>query len=105
MAGTTEVVGNSIRTNLPIIGFITGPPTFLVDEVIDLGPLAPGTYSYEIYETDSYPGGPPFLPQLLARQTIVVVPPPVPTTNRVGLLILAVSISAVAWVTFARCCA
>jgi hypothetical protein len=85
----TSVIGNTIRTNLPVIGTVNGPPAFTSHEFVSFGPLPAATYTYEVYDVV---GGQSFLH---SQQTIVVAPA-IPTMNRSLLSILAVSLTAIA---------
>jgi hypothetical protein len=86
---STATTGNTIRTNLPVIGTVTGPPAFPSQQFALFGPLPPATYTYEVYDVV---GGQAFL---RSQQTIVVAPA-IPTLNGVWLSILAVVLAALA---------
>jgi hypothetical protein len=88
---TTSVTGNSIRTNIVQGGCVFGPPAFTIKVGAPFGPLAPGTYTYDVYLDYENTG---FV--LLARQTIVVAPAPVPAIDEVGLSLLAISLASIA---------
>jgi hypothetical protein len=93
---STSVAGNVIRTNLPILGFGGGPPVFGRQEFAAFGPLAPGTYTYEVYQT--YQGQ----PVLLSQQTIVVAPV-IPIMDSFWLSILAMLLATIGYFTLGKC--
>jgi hypothetical protein len=84
---STSVSGNQIRTNLPFLGVDIGPspPKHIF---VSFGPLAPGTYTYQVYSV--FDGE----PALLSQQTIIVAPP-IPTMSGFHLTILAVFLAAI----------
>ena len=94
---STSVTGTSIRTDVLQLGCVTGPPAFILPEVVNFGPLAPGTYTYDVY-IDFQNTGPVFD----SRHTIVVAPAALPSLSVAGLSILAVSLAAIACFTLGR---
>ena len=85
----TNIAGTTIRTDIRLVGCITGPPPGIVPVNATFGPLAPGVYIYEVstsIETDP--------PILLSSQTIVVsaVVPPVPTADEWALIALSAAL-------------
>jgi hypothetical protein len=92
---STTVIGNVIRTNLLVHSFILGPPVFITHEFANFGPLPPGTYTYEVYQTNQGDS------VLLSQQTIVVAPP-IPTMTSLHLSILAIFLAAVGWFTLGK---
>jgi len=87
---TTSVSGNSIRTDIVQQGCGLGPPAFTITETVIFGPLAPGTYTYDVYLDYEHTG-----PMLYGRQTIVVASA-VPSLSELGLSILAISLAGIA---------
>ena len=71
-------------------GCIIGPPAFTVPETVRFGPLASGTYSYDVYTDFANTG-----PVLYSQQTIVIAPG-IPTMNEVCLSVLAISLAGIA---------
>jgi hypothetical protein len=65
---STTVTGNTIRTDLPVLGFAPGP-VFTTQQFANFGPLPQGTYTYQVYEVFQGQSA------LLSQQVIVVVPP------------------------------
>lgn len=95
---TTVVNGNLIRTVVAVSNCTPLLP-FLASVSTGFGPLPAGTYTYEAYV--SYFGGPPFF---VGRTTIVVRDPPVPvpTLDTTWLLLLAITLGALAIMTLRR---
>ena len=87
---STAVIGNVIRTNLTVIGYVAGPPPVTGQLFVNFGPLPAGSYTYHVYTIENA------LPVLLSQQTIVVAPTAIPTINNVSLCVLALSLCAVA---------
>jgi hypothetical protein len=87
---TTSVTGTSIRTDIVQQGCVFGPPAFTIPEAAQFGPLAPGTYTYDVFLDFEHTG-----PVLFSRRTIVVAPA-VPGLSELGLVILAMSLAGVA---------
>jgi hypothetical protein len=87
---STSATGNLIRTDISQIGCALGPPASTIPEATGFGPLAPGTYRYDVYLNYEHTG-----PLLYSRQTIVVAPA-VPSLSELGLSILAISLAGVA---------
>jgi hypothetical protein len=87
---TTAVTGNSIRTDIVQQGCVVIQPILPAQESVRFGPLAPGTYTYDVYLDFEHTG-----PVLLSRQTIVVARA-VPSLSELGLIILAMSLAGVA---------
>src|SRR5436305_14260526 len=50
---STTITGNAIRTDLPLIAVIGGPPPIAVQIDESFGPLPAGTYTYEVDETSN----------------------------------------------------
>jgi len=99
---TTVITGSSVRTDVLISGCMGGPPPFDVVREAPFGPLAAGTYSYEVYvRFDTDPD-----PVLIHEQTIVVSPAAataaVPAVGRLELILLSLALSAVALVSLRR---
>ena len=88
---STSVIGNSIRTDILEVGCILGPPSFTVPQTVRFGPLAPGTYVYDVYMNYEHTG-----PVLDSRHAIVVAPAALPGLSSLGLSILAVSLAVIA---------
>jgi hypothetical protein len=86
---STTVTRNTIRTDLPLISVIGGPPPIAVQIYESFGPLPPGTYVYEVDETSNGHS-------LLISQQMIVVAPAIPAMNHVWLSILAVFLAAIA---------
>jgi len=82
----TSVTGNIIRTTLPALSVVAGPPLFIAHQSADFGPLPQGTYTYEVHQT--------FQGQsvLISRQTIVVSPP-IPAMSTICLSLLAIALA------------
>jgi hypothetical protein len=88
---TTVITGNAVRTDVVISGCMGGPQFDLPREE-QFGPLAPGTYSYEVYlRTEDEP-----TPQLIYAQTITVSPAiaaaAVPTLTLSELILLGAAL-------------
>lgn len=98
---TTVVTGNVIRTNVFLFGCIAGPPPFPVSSLAEFGPVAPGTYTYEVYF--DYTDEPP---QLAHVQAIIVSPaaaaPAVPLLGVPALVALLGAISILGVLTLRR---
>ena len=93
---TTSVNGPSIRTDIVVQeGCFVGGPSVILPEFVRLGPLTPGTYTYEVYINS---GGGPVLDW---HQAILVVPA-IPILDEVGLSILAAALAAIACVTMSK---
>jgi hypothetical protein len=86
---STTITGNTIRTDLPLIDVIGGPPPIAVQIDESFGPLPPGTYVYEVVETSNGHS------IMISQQTIIVAPA-IPATSRVWLSMLAVFLAAIA---------
>jgi hypothetical protein len=88
----TVISANVVRTDLIHTGCVLGPGPVVVPFEVTLGRLAPGVYTYEIYEQYS-----PDPATLISIQTIVVsvAVAPIPTVERWGLLALAGCLTAV----------
>lgn len=82
----TVATGFSVQTTIFLTGCLLGPPPVPTPIDATFGPLAAGTYAYDVYV--SYEGD---VPELLSSQTIVVaaVLDAVPTADEWGLLFLA----------------
>ena len=94
---TTSINGSSIRTDILQQGcFEAGAPPPTVQAFDRFGPLAAGTYTYDVYVNYEHTG-----PVLQSHQTIVVVPA-VPSLTEVGLAMLAVSLAAIACLLLRR---
>jgi hypothetical protein len=87
---TTSVTGNSIRTDIVQQGCILGPPPFIVQETVRFGPLAPGTYTYDVYINYEHTGA------VLDSSHLIVVAPAIPAIAGVGLSILAILLAGAA---------
>ena len=86
---TTSVIGNTIRTAIVQQGCAILQP-FTIHEIATFGPLAPGTYTYDVYLDFEHAG-----PVLSSRQTIVVSPA-IPAISGIGLSVLAISLAGAA---------
>jgi hypothetical protein len=93
---STSVSGHSIRTDISQFSCALGPPAFTVQETVKFGPLAPGTYTYNVFLDSEHTGLFPF-----AQQTIVVAPA-VPSLSEFGLVILAMSLAGIACFALGR---
>ncbi len=69
------MTGNLIRTTTSLTNCIGGPPPFDFLEIVSFGPLAPGSYGYEIYIADE--GVPP---ELRSSQELLVLQALAPAT-------------------------
>jgi len=87
---TTSVTAYSIRTDIVQQGCILGPPAFTVPEGTQFGPLAPGTYTYDVYINYEHTGA------VLDSHHTIVVAPAIPAIDGVGLSILAISLAGAA---------
>jgi hypothetical protein len=92
---STSVNSHIIRTDLPVISVIAGPPVFTALEFASFGPLPQGTYTYQVYQV--YQGQ----SELISQQTIVVAPP-IPTMSNLGLSILGTTLAAIAGLTLSK---
>jgi hypothetical protein len=92
---STSVIGNMIRTNLPVLSFVLGPPVFITHAFASFGPLPPGTYTYQVYEV--YQGQ-----SVLLSQATIVVAPAIPAMNSLYLSILAILLAAIACFTLGK---
>jgi hypothetical protein len=95
---TTSITGSSILTDIVQQGCAIGPPVSPVQETVIFGPLAPGTYTYDVFLDYEHTGR-----ILLSRQTIVVAPP-VPSLSELGLAILGISLAAIACLALSKSC-
>lgn len=86
---STSITGNTIRTDILQLGCFGGP-TLPVQEFARFGPLAPGTYTYNVYINFENTG-----PILDSSKTIIVAPS-IPTIGEVGLFVLALSLAGIA---------
>lgn len=93
---STSVIGNMIRTNLPVFSLVIGPPTFVARQYAGFGPLPQGTYTYQVFQT--FPGEQPVL---LSQQTIIVAPP-IPAMSSWLLSILALFLAAIGCFTLGK---
>jgi hypothetical protein len=93
---TTSVTGSTIRTDIVQQGCIVIQPLPLFQEYVKLGPLAPGTYTYDVYVDYEHTG-----PFLYVQRTVVVAPP-VPSLSDLGLSILAISLAGIACFALGR---
>lgn len=85
---STSLSGNVIRTNLTILGFDTSGLPFTTHILASFGPLAQGTYTYQVYQV--------FQGQtILVSQQTFVVAPPIPTLNGLYKSILAIALAAI----------
>jgi|GEM_PF-4906954 len=91
----TSVTGNMIRTTLPAVSVIAGPPIFITHQFASFGPLPQGTYTYEVRQT--------FQGQsvLISQQTIVIAPP-IPTMSGMYLSILGLFLVVIACLTLGK---
>jgi hypothetical protein len=95
VTSATTVTGSVVRTDVAISGCIVGPPPFPVDHVVEFGPLAAGTYTYQVYFSDE--GGPPELEEELPLVIApAIAPAAVPTMSELALLLLVAGIAATA---------
>jgi len=88
----TTVNGSSVRTTIEVRGCLIGPPGLFPSSVVtQFGPLAAGTYTYEVYfQYESAP------PEFATQRPLVVAPappPPVPTMDFMMLAALALFVS------------
>jgi hypothetical protein len=88
----TTVNGMTVRTTLSLAGCFFTPP-FTVPVTATFGPLAPGTYTYEVYRV--LEGG---TPVLVDSQPFVITAAPtaVPVMDPRGVAVLAAILIAVA---------
>ncbi len=89
---STVVTGTVVRTTVGGTCIIIDPPLFSGTAVADFGPLAPGTYTYEIYFAFDGP------PELRSTQTFTVAAfvPPVPALSSLSIVLLSVALCAAA---------
>lgn len=100
---TTTVTETVVRTEVLLYDCIGGPPPFNTIHETQFGPLAAGTYTYEVY-SGVLNGAPPVL---VDQQPLVVAPAPaasaeVPTLGPAPLLLLGIAISIVAFISLRR---
>lgn len=93
---STSITGNTIRTDILQIGCVIIQPILPVQESVQFGPLAPGTYTFDVFLDFEHTG-----PFLFAQQTIVIAPA-VPSLSKLGLSILAISLAGIACFALGR---
>ena len=85
-----------MRTDVQLYDCFAAPPPFInIIHETQFGPLAPGTYTYEVYSGDL--GGPP--PVLVDQEVIIVSPAhiaAIPTLGTFELTLLCIALSMVA---------
>jgi hypothetical protein len=65
----TTISGNVVQTRVAVSNCFGGPPAFSIGKLTEFGPLAPGSYSYEVYfDYDDAPS------ELVHEGTVVVLP-------------------------------
>jgi hypothetical protein len=86
---TTSVIGNTIRTDIVQQGCAIFQP-FSIQEKATFGPLAPGTYTFDVFTEFDHTGL-----FLLSHQTIVIAPA-IPAISEIGLSVLAMALAGAA---------
>jgi hypothetical protein len=93
---TTSVSGSLIRTDIVQLGCVHGPPVSTIPVATQFGPLAAGTYTYDVFLDFEHTG-----PVLFFQRTIVVAPA-IPALSELGLVILAMSLAGAACFVIGR---